>query len=96
MSLEHSPQRQMKRAAAHRLPAPATHSHELPLLLTIARTAHELGISERQVYELIHQGLLDLVPVGERASRITRDSVLALAAKRTAPRPVKNFAKDPE
>jgi hypothetical protein len=66
----------------------------LPLLATVARAAFELMISPRQVYYLVDQGALEMVHVSARASRITRDSILALAAKRTAPRPVKNFAKD--
>jgi excisionase family DNA binding protein len=86
MSLEHNAARQRKTKAA----APPG---ALPLLLTISRAAHELGVSERRVYELVHAGVLHMTHVGERASRITRDSLLALAAKRSTPRPVKNFAK---
>ena len=57
----------------------------LPLLLTIPNTGFQLGICERQVYELANKGLLDLVKVGPKSSRITTESVLRVARQRAKP-----------
>jgi hypothetical protein len=93
-----SENRKQRRAAAavarRRRRAPPQHDGPLPLLATTARTAHELSCSIRHVYELVEQGELDLVHVGPRASRITRESILRVAAKRGAPQPIKHLVKD--
>lgn len=52
---------------------------EMPLLLTIKRACHELGdVSERHVYNLINNNLLERIKLG-RSSRITSASVRRLA-----------------
>ena len=61
------------------------HPSGLPLLLKVPRVAGEFDCSGRHVYDLVEQGLLDLVKLGNKASRITRESVLRLAAQRTKP-----------
>src|SRR5262249_20812759 len=90
--------RQQRRAAARtaakRKRTPPQFDGPLPLLCTFPRTAHELGISKRHVYDLVDQNELELVHVGERSSRITRESILRLAAKRSTPKPVKHLIKD--
>jgi excisionase family DNA binding protein len=52
--------------------------YELPLLLRIEQAAHELQLSRRRIYQLVHAGELELVKIG-KAARITRASVLRLA-----------------
>jgi hypothetical protein len=58
---------------------------ELPLLLKIPRVSFHLSCSDRHTYELIDMGLLELVKLGPKASRITSASVLKLAAQRAKP-----------
>lgn len=51
----------------------------LPLLLTIPDVARQLGLSERQVYNLINAGHLERRKLGDlpkSPARITRDSLL--------------------
>jgi excisionase family DNA binding protein len=63
------------------------HTNEtLPILLRYREAARELGVSERQIYNLVDQDLLEKVKLGAKTARITRTSVLALAAQR-APEP---------
>jgi excisionase family DNA binding protein len=58
------------------------HSNEsLPILLRYREAARELGVSERQIYNLVDQDLLDKVKLGAKSARITRISVLRLAAQ---------------
>jgi excisionase family DNA binding protein len=78
MSLEHSPTRDRKSAAATRV---------LPLLLRIEDAARELSATPRYIYELVHAGLLDLVRIGPKSTRITSASVLRLASEHTKPNP---------
>jgi hypothetical protein len=65
----------------------------LPLLATIKRTAWELQVSPRTVYDMVGRGDLEMVHVGPRGARITRESILRVAAKRSAPKPIQHFAK---
>jgi excisionase family DNA binding protein len=76
MSLEHSPARQRKSAAGR-----------LPLLLRVDDAAHELAISQRRIYQLIKDGTLDLVKIGEKSSRVTSASVMRVASGRAKPGP---------
>jgi hypothetical protein len=85
-----APTKRKTELALHRSRGPPFDT-PLPLLATIARTGHELSCSTRHVYELVEQRELELVHVGERASRITRESILRVAAKRSAPRPIKHL-----
>ena len=60
------------------------HSNEpLPTLLRYREAARELGVSERQIYNLVDQDLLEKVKIGTKTARITRSSVLKLAAQRS-------------
>lgn len=64
------------------------HSNEpLPTLLRYREAAHELGVCERQIYNLVDQNLLEKVKLGAKTARITRTSVLALAAQRASETP---------
>lgn len=66
------------------MPAPCT----LPLLLTIPDVARQLGLSERQVYNLINAGRLERRKLGDRPrspARITRDSLYAYIESLRAP-----------
>ena len=58
------------------------HSNELPILLRYREVARELGVCERQIYNLVDQDLLEKVKLGTKTARITRTSVLQLAAQR--------------
>jgi hypothetical protein len=58
----------------------------LPILLRYREAARELGVCERQIHNLVAQHLLEKVKLGAKTARITRTSVLALAAQR-APEP---------
>ena len=58
---------------------------ELPLLLKIPATAHELSCCVGQVYDLVKAGRLVLVKLGPKASRITGESVLRLLEERARP-----------
>lgn len=64
------------------------HSNEsLPILLRYREAARELGVSERQVYNLVDQDLLEKVKLGTKTARITRTGVLKLAAQRATETP---------
>ena len=54
----------------------------LPILLRYREAARELGVCERQIHNLVAQNLLDKVKLGTKTARITRTSVLKLAAHR--------------
>jgi excisionase family DNA binding protein len=56
----------------------------LPLLLRYREAAHELGVTERQILNLINRKLLERVKVGSKTARVTRDSVLKLVEKNAA------------
>ena len=59
------------------------HSNEpLPTLLRYREAARELGVSERQIFNLVDQDFLEKVKIGTKTARITRSSVLKLAAQR--------------
>jgi len=59
------------------------HSNEfLPILLRYREAARELGVCERQIHNLVDQKLLEKVKLGSKTARITRSSVLRLAAQR--------------
>jgi hypothetical protein len=58
---------------------------ELPLLLTFRETSFQLRCGERHIYGLVEQGLLDLVKLGSKSSRITTASVLRLVRQRAEP-----------
>ena len=58
---------------------------ELPLLLTFKQTSFQLQCGERFIYDLVEQGLLDLVKLGGKSSRITTASVLRLVRQRAKP-----------
>jgi excisionase family DNA binding protein len=60
------------------------HNEFLPTLLRYREAAYELGVSERQIHNLVDQNLLEKVKVGAKTARITRTSVLKLAAQRAA------------
>ena len=55
---------------------------QLPILLRYREAAHELGVCERQIHNLVAQNLLEKVKLGKKTARITRTSVLKLAAQR--------------
>lgn len=57
----------------------------LPLLMKIDEVMATLAISRRTVYELIKYGKLHPVRVGVRGSRITTESVLAVAGTNYKP-----------
>ena len=58
------------------------HSNEpLPILLRYREAARELGVSERQIYNLIEQNLLERVKLGTKTARVTRTSVLKAAQR---------------
>ncbi len=57
----------------------------LPLLLTIPDAAFLLSCCPRHVYELEALGLLDLVKLGPKATRVTTASVVRLIAQRAKP-----------
>lgn len=59
----------------------------LPLLLRYREAARELGVCERQIHNLVDQDLLEKVKVGAKTARITRASVLKLAAQRDSETP---------
>ena len=48
----------------------------------IAKPLAELGVCERQIHNLVDQNLLEKVKLGTKTARITRSSVLKLAAQR--------------
>ncbi len=54
----------------------------LPILLRYREAARELGVCERQIHNLVAQNLLEKVKLGTKTARITRTSVLKLAAQR--------------
>ena len=54
----------------------------LPLLLRYREAARELRVCERQIHNLVAQNLLEKVKLGAKSARITRSSVLKLAAQR--------------
>ena len=54
----------------------------LPILLRYREAARELGVCERQIHNLVDQNLLEKVKLGTKTARITRTSVLKLAAQR--------------
>jgi len=61
----------------------SVHSNEpLPTLLRYREAARELGVCERQIHNLVDQKLLEKVKLGSKTARITRSSVLRLAAQR--------------
>jgi excisionase family DNA binding protein len=62
----------------HDTPPPRGPPVDLPLLLTAPEVAHELRVSQRQVFNLAKQKQLEIVRIG-RSVRFTRASVLALA-----------------
>lgn len=47
----------------------------LPLLLTVAEAAHQLGVSVRKVWMMRDDGELEFVTVGVRSHRVTSESV---------------------
>jgi excisionase family DNA binding protein len=53
----------------------------LPLLLSAADAANELGVSVRTVMGLIAAGELEVTRIGARITRVRRESLLRLAAK---------------
>ena len=55
--------------------------NQLPLLLTVDNAGFQLSICKRRVYGLAAQGLLDLVKVGAKSTRVTSASVLRLVAQ---------------
>lgn len=60
-----------------------TAGRDLPLLLDMERTCHELGdVSERHVYNLVNRGLLEKVEDVGRLFRVTSASVIKLATGR--------------
>ncbi|WP_426528863.1 helix-turn-helix domain-containing protein [Bradyrhizobium sp. McL0615] len=59
----------------------------LPTLLRYREAARELGVCERQIYNLVDQNLLEKVKLGTKTARITRTSVLTLAAQRATEPP---------
>ena len=59
----------------------------LPILLRYREAAHELGVCERQIHNLVDQNLLEKVKLGSKTARITRSSVLRLAAQRATEPP---------
>jgi hypothetical protein len=64
------------------------HSNEpLPILLRYREAARELGVCERQIHNLVDQNLLEKVKLGSKTARITRSSVLRLAAQRATESP---------
>ena len=63
------------------------HSNELPTLLRYREAAHELGVCERQIHNLVERNLLEKVKLGSKTARITRTSVLTLAAQRATESP---------
>ena len=64
------------------------HSNEpLPILLRYREAARELGVCERQIHNLVDQNLLEKVKLGSKTARITRSSVLKLAAQRATESP---------
>ena len=64
------------------------HSNEpLPILLRYREAARELGVCERQIHNLVDQNLLEKVKLGSKTARITRSSVLKLAAQRATEPP---------
>ena len=67
------------------MPITDTRQSELPLLLTIRNASFQLSVCERQIYELAAAGLLVMVKIGRKSSRITRESILRLAAQRGEP-----------
>ena len=71
------PQNDRKPKAAQSVP-----KARLPLLMTIKHTAYELDVSQRSVYNLVANGTLELVHLGDRMSRITSRSVRRAAARR--------------
>ena len=94
MSADKSRKRQQrirKRLALFQTPdgshGPLPEPPSLPLLLTILDTANELSCSPRHVYDLAEQGLLELVKLGAKSSRITSASAMRLAAQRAKPSP---------
>jgi excisionase family DNA binding protein len=59
----------------------STAAEGLPLLLRYREAAHELGVTERQILNLIDRDVLKRVKVGSKTARVTRDSVLKLLEK---------------
>jgi excisionase family DNA binding protein len=56
-------------------------------LLRYREAARELGVCERQIHNLVDQNLLEKVKLGTKTARITRTSVLKLAAQRDSETP---------
>jgi predicted DNA-binding transcriptional regulator AlpA len=77
-----SPEQQIGHQHISPLDAPVAAA--LPLLLRIPTVMHQLGSSRSAVYELIASGDLQTAHLG-RAVRVTRESLLALVARRTEP-----------
>ena len=59
-----------------------------PILLRYRKAARELGVCERQIHNLVAQNLLEKVKLGTKTARITRTSVLKLAAQRATEPPI--------
>ena len=57
------------------------HPSGLPLLLKVPRVSYHLDCSDRHTYGLVEEGLLHLVKVGGKASRITRNFAGAGSAR---------------
>ena len=62
-----------------------TAKRELPLLVKIPVTAHELSCSVSAVYGLVNAEKLDLVKLGPKSSRITGEAIERLLAERVKP-----------
>jgi excisionase family DNA binding protein len=57
------------------------------ILLSVEETARRLGVSIRQVYRLIAEGVLRTVTVGRRSTRIPESEVVAYIEKLKQQRP---------
>lgn len=60
-------------------------TRSLPLLVKIPDAAHEMSASISKIYELVDTGVLDLVKLGPKTSRITGESIVRVLAQRDKP-----------
>jgi excisionase family DNA binding protein len=54
----------------------------LPPVMTAPEVARFLGVSPRYIYQLVDEGVIDRLPLGERRVLIPREAVRKLFAQR--------------
>jgi hypothetical protein len=60
-------------------------TRKLPLLMKLPDAADELSTSVSSIYGMVEAGLLDLVKLGPKSSRITGESILRVLSQRDKP-----------